>query len=170
MRKLFIFLLITLSSHVFSQLPGSFKDFDQNVEATTGSLPFFTGTDPQPATVDYFMPSSLKFYVVDPAIPDLRFGIGIPNRFPDAKFEINGRPMTAVPGQGLFPALKLYGNIGLDVQGATRAIFIHNDDATSHGFGMYQTGNEFVMNYFQNKLGFGLVSPDKMLDIVGDFR
>lgn len=168
MRKLFVFLLIALSNQAFTQIPGLFDGFK---DVLGHPLPYFEKTDnPINPTVAYFYPSMLKVYT-DPYSNEVTFGIGIPDgRFPQAKFEINGYPIVGGAGQFLYPALKVYGGIGLDVQGASRAIFIHNDDVNSTAYGIYQTGGENLKNYFNNKIGIGLVLPEKMLDIAGDLR
>jgi hypothetical protein len=172
MRKLFIFLLIALSSQAFPQVPGSFFNFDDPYYGS-GSVPFFEKMDdPINPTVAFFYPSTLKTYIVDPLKNDFRFGIALsPKRIPEARFEINASPMAIGEIQTLYPALKVYGgNYGLDVQGAASAIFIHNDDVNSTAYGIYQTGGGNLRNYFNNKIGIGIESPEKMLDIAGDLR
>lgn len=180
-------MLIALSNQGFSQLPGSFFQFDQD-PAWIGSLPFFLQADsPQNASIDYFYPSMLKAYT-DPVTLEMRFGIDIGSQFPDAKFEINAHPPSSIT-HSLYTALKVYGgdiglnaqggstgiqtnggNIGLDVKGASIGIFVHDSNVNNSGYGIYQFGESNLMNYFSNKIGIGLASPVKMLDIAGDFR
>jgi hypothetical protein len=172
MRKLFALLLITLSTHAFSQFPGSFFDFQQTDQSRVGSLPFFAKMDDwtRPA-VAHFYPSVLKTYLIGAEKNDIRFGIAVLNGEPCAKLEINASPVSNSIPQILYPAIKVYGgNYGLDVQAKSRGIYVHDDDVNNLGYGIYQTGEINLKNYFKNRMGIDIESPERMLDVAGDFR